>query len=186
MPTIPLSNVIPGAGRVVQSLPLGSPALGATTAVHAAIAQPASGTTVVTTAITNPAVARNLTITGNQSSCTGNVVIAGTDMEGQAISETIAAAGTSTVVGSKAFATVTSITIPTQGAGGDTIAIGTGAKLGLGVRLSRNSVVAAFLGGVREGTAPTVAFDSTNMYGNTVTLSSALAGTAVIIDYYGV
>jgi hypothetical protein len=155
-----------------------------TTAVHAAIAQPASGTTVVTTAITSPVVPRNLTITGNQASCTGNVVIAGTDADGNAISETIAANGTATVVGAKAFVTVTSITIPTQGAGGDTIAIGTGAKLGLGVRLSRNSVLAAFLNGVREGTAPTVVFDATNISGNTIALSSALAGTAVIVDYY--
>lgn len=169
----------------VFSVSIGSPALGTTTAVHAAVTLPATGTTIVTTAITNPDVPRNLTITGSASGITGNVVIAGTDAEGVALTETIAASGTGTVVGAKAFKTVTSITVPAKtNSSGDTIAIGTGAKLGLGHRLSRDSVLRAFLAGVKEGTAPTVVFSSTSISGNTVALSSALGATAVIIDYY--
>lgn len=187
MSVITGGNVIPAQGRNrVRQISLGSPVVGATTAVHAAITQPASGTTVVTTAITNPAVPRNLTITGNQASCTGNVVIDGTNVFGVAIQETIAASGTATVVGAKAFATVTSITIPTRGASSDTIAIGTGAKLGLGVALpGRNTVIAAFFGGVRETTAPTVVTSTTAIESNTVALNSTLDGSAVLVDFYG-
>ena len=151
--------------------------------VHAAVTQPTTGTTVVTTAITNPDVARNLSIVGNQSTCTGNVVIAGTNMAGQAITETIAASGTATVVGAKAFKTVTSITIPTRGAASDTIAIGLGSKLGLPHKLTMNTVLAAALAAVREATAPTVVASASALESNTVLLSSALDGGAVDVYY---
>src|SRR5437588_8533288 len=81
-----------------------APAATSNTAVHAAINQPASGTTVVTTAITNPDFPRNLIAKGNQSTCTGNVVIVGSDIRGNAITETIAASGTDAIAGNKAFA----------------------------------------------------------------------------------
>ena len=80
---------------------------------------------------------------------------------------------------------MTSINFPAKtNASGDTVAIGTGAKLGLSRRLSRNTVLAAHLNGAKEGTAPTVAVSSTVIASNTVTLSSALNGNPVIVDYY--
>lgn len=182
-------QIIASAALNLFSRLLGSPAVGATTAVHAAVTDTGSQQ-VVTTGITNPAVPRNVTAT---SGGTANdikaiqVVVAGTDVEGNAITETLPVFtenSATTVVGSKAFATVTSITIPAHDGTGATTAIGTGAKLGLGERLSRNTVVAAFLNGVRETTAPTVAFDATNISGNTVQLNSTLDGSPVIVDYY--
>lgn len=189
MPYIEPQNVTDGRGVRVRSRTLGSPALGTTTAVHAAVTDTGSQQ-VVTTGITNPDVPRNITATAGGTA--GDikaiqVIVAGTNAEDVAITETLPAftvdtAGT--VTGSKAFKTVTSITIPAHDGTGATTAIGVGAKVGLLRRLSRNTVIAAFLNGTKEGTAPTVAVSSSAIESNTVTLNSALAGTEVIVDLY--
>lgn len=190
MPIIPSApRVNDGTGVPVQSISLGSPALGATTAVHAAVTDNGSPQTI-TTGITNPTVPRNITATAGGTA--GDikaiqVVVTGTDASGAVITETLPAftvdtAGT--VVGSKAFATVTSIQIPAHDGTGATTAIGTGSKLGLGWALGRNTVLAAFLGGVKEGTAPTVATSTSAVPSNTVSLNSALNGSEVIVDFY--
>lgn len=183
-------NIIAGARQRTASKSLGSPALGTTTAVHAAVTDNGSPQTI-TTGITNPPTPRNVTATagGTASDIKAiQVVVTGKNEEGATITETLPAftvdtAGT--VVGSKAFSTVTSIAIPAHDGTGATTAIGLGAKLGLGERISRDTVKAAYLNGVRETTAPTVAFSSSAIESNTVTLNSALAGTAVVVDYAG-
>ena len=175
----------PGAASRIFPASLGSPALGTTNAVLADTAMANGATTVVTTGITNPAVPRNLTVTGNASTVAGDVVIAGTNNAGEAITETITESGTSTVVGNKAFASVASITLPAYAsAGTERIRVGTGAKLGLPVSNSRDAVVAAFLNGVREATRPTVTFSASARESNTVTLNSALNGNPVLVDLY--
>lgn len=181
-------TVIEGSRSASFSKSLGSPAVGSTTAVHAAVTDTGSQQ-VVTTGITNPAVPRNVTATSGGTA--GDikaiqVIVAGTNAEGVAITETLPVFtenSATTVVGSKAFATVTSITIPAHDGTGATTAIGTGAKLGLGDRIGRNSVERAYLGGTIEGTPPTVAVSSSALESNTVTLNSALNGTAVVVDY---
>jgi hypothetical protein len=184
-------------GRIIEGavqrsrggISLGSPALGTTTAVHAAVVD-TGVQQVVTTGITNPDVPRNITATAGGTAADVKaiqVIIAGTNAEGVAITETLPAFTvntTGTVVGSKAFKTVTSITIPAHDGTGATTAIGTGSKLGLSERLSRNSVTAAYLNDAKEGTAPTVATSSTAVESNTVSLNSALDGSAVRVDYY--
>jgi hypothetical protein len=168
----------------VFEVSLGSPAAVSATAVHAAVTLGAAAQDV-TTAITNPDVPRNVTVKGNASGIAGDVVITGTDANGAALSETIALSGSSEVVGNKAFKTVTNINLPAKTNGsGDTVSIGAGAKVGIGHLLSRNTVIAAYLNGVREGTAPTVVTSSSAISGNTVALSSSLAGTAVVIAYW--
>lgn len=172
----------------VQRRTNATPALGTTTAVHAAVTDNGAPQ-VITTGITNPDFPRNITATAGGTA--GDikaiqVIVAGTNEAGEAISETLPAftvdtAGT--VVGSKAFATVTSITIPAHDGTGATTAIGTGAKLGLGKKLSRNTVIAAYLNNVKEGTPPTIATSSSALEGNTATLSSALNGSEVVIDF---
>lgn len=177
-----------GRSRVL-SHKLGSPALGVVTAVHAAVTSTGSPS-VVTTALTNPAVPRNVTATAGGTSTdikAVSVVVVGTNVHGDVITETLPpftvdTAGT--VVGSKAFKTVTQVTIPAHDGTGATTSIGTGAKLGLGRRLVRDTIVAAFLAGVREATRPTVAVSTAAIESNTVQLNSALAGTEVIVDYY--
>lgn len=86
----------------------------------------------VSTGITNPDFPRALSITGNNGNVTGNVVITGTNIRGETITNTIAASGSSTVVGTKAFASVTSIQLPSFGADDtETISVGISDKLGL-------------------------------------------------------
>lgn len=181
--------IIEGARQRILSKSLGSPALGTTTAVHAAVTD-TGVQQVVTTAITNPDVPRCVTATAGGTAADVKaiqVIVAGTNAEGAAITETLPAFTvntTGTVTGSKAFKTVTSITIPAHDGTGATTAIGVGAKLGIGERLSLDTIVAAHLAGVREATRPTVAVSSSALESNTVSLNSALAGTAVVIDYY--
>jgi hypothetical protein len=139
-------------------------------------AQPASGTTVLTTGFTQPDVPRCLTVDGNQASCTGNLVVAGTDVAGNSIEETIAINGTTLVNGLKAFDTITSITIPARGASGDEIFVGVNDKLGLDRALPLNSVILATADGVYETTRPTVTYDKTELAKNTVDINTALDG----------
>lgn len=176
---------IDGGQVRVRSFAAGSPALGVNNAVLADTAMASGATTVVTTGLTSPDVPRCVTVKGNDANVTGNVVVEGKNFDNVTITETIALSGTAVVSGSKAFRTVTKVTLPAYAvANTERVRVGTGAKLGLPVRLSRNSVIFAFLAGVREGTAPTVAVSATLIESNTVTLNSALAGTAVIVDFY--
>lgn len=191
MPVISGGTIMPGSRSGVSSKLLGSPAVGATTAVHAALAVLGSGgPQVVTTGITNPDVPRNITATTagtNTDVKAVAVTVTGTDINGNAISEALPAFTVDTngtVTGSKAFATVTSYSVPAMDGTGATVSIGTGAKLGLPEPLSRDTVEAAYLNGVRESTRPTVAFSSSAVESNTATLNSTLNGNPVIVDYY--
>lgn len=162
---------------------LGSPAAASATAVVAATTLPSSGTTTVTTGITNPDIARNVTITGNAVGINGSVTITGTNKNGVTMTESITASGTSTVAGNKAFKTVTSVVFPTRNNSGDTISVGTGTKLGLSRKLTENTVSSAHLGGTKEGTLPTVAVSSSALESNTAILNSSLNGSAVVLYY---
>ena len=162
-------------------------ATASTTAVHAAVTDTGTAQTI-TTSITAPPCARNITATAGGTSADVaaiQVVITGTDMEGNVITETLPAFTVNTtgsVVGSKAFATVTSIYIPAHDGTGATTAIGFGDKLGLPYKFARNPVMRSFLGTTLEGTAATVAVSSSDLESNTVDLNSALNGTAVTVE----
>lgn len=173
----------------VRTTSIGAAKNASTTAVHAAVTDNGA-TQNITTAITNPDVPRNLTVTsgGTASDIKAiKVTVTGTNSNGDVISEEIGPftenSGT-TVEGSKAFATVTKISIPKHDGEGATTATGYGNKLGLGLKLSRNTVIAAFLNGVREGTAPTVAVSSSAVESNTVKLSTNPSETAILVDFY--
>jgi hypothetical protein len=165
-----------------------SPLVADTDGVHAAVTSTAS-TQVVTTAITNPDVPRNITATAGGTA--GDikaiqVIVEGTNYNNEVITETLPVftvdtAGT--VQGSKAFKTVTKITIPAHDGTGATTAIGFGDKLGLPNKLPHNTVLMAFLNNVKEGTAPTVAVSASALESNTVDLNSALDGNKVDIYY---
>jgi hypothetical protein len=189
MPVIDNPAALDGTGQRVRSVSLGSPAVGAVAAVRAAHTDTGEAVTL-TSGITNPPTPRNVTATAGGTA--GDikaiqVTVTGTNADGAVISEelpafTVNTAGT--VVGNKAFATVTSVTIPAHDGLGATTSVGTGAKLGLGYHLSRNTVIRAFHNGVLEATAPTVAVSATALESNTVTLNTALNGSAVIVDFY--
>jgi hypothetical protein len=117
-----------------------------------------------------------------------SVVVYGTNIHNEVISEvlpafTVNTAGT--VNGLKAFKTITGYDVPAMDGVGCTVAIGFGDKIGLPDLLTLDTVLMAFLNGVREATAPTVAVDADEVEKNTVLLDSALAGHDVDVYYIG-
>lgn len=172
-----------------------TPAAGDADVVLAAVTDDGTEQTI-TTNITDPDVPRNVTATAGGTA--GDikaiqVTVKGTNVWGESIEETLPAFTADTagsVAGTKAFLTVTEVVIPAHDGNGATTSIGVGghdstdALLGLPTTLTRNTVVAAYLDGTKEGTAPTVAVDSDEVEKNTVKLDTALDGTDVIVDYY--
>lgn len=142
-----------------------------------------------TATIHNPAIPRNVTATAGGTAADVKAIAAilvGTNDNDEAITETLPAFTVNTtglVVGSKAFKTITTIDLPIHDGLGATTAFGFGDKLGLGSLLSRDTILNAYLNGVREATRPTVAFDSDEIEKNTVLLNSALDGSAVTVDF---
>jgi hypothetical protein len=176
---------IEGSQSRIRHCIIEDPALGANDDVLADTAMANGETTEVTEFDGQPDVPRNLTVKGNDANVSGDVVIAGTNIEGAAITETIALDAANVVAGNKAFTTVTSVTLPAYDtADTERVRVGLGAKLGLPVRLSRDTVIAAFLGNAREGTRPTIAISASAIESNTATLNSALDGSEVIVDLY--
>lgn len=147
---------------------------------------------VITTFDGQPPCPRNITATVDDA--TGDdadikavqVIVVGTNINDEVITETLPAftvntAGT--VTGSKAFKTVTSVTIPAGDSPYDVITtIGWGDKLGLPYARATLPCINAFLASVLEATAPTVAFSATALESNTIDLSSDLNGT--VVDAY--
>ena len=134
----------------------------------------------ITADISNHAVPRNLRVKGNAAGIAGDVVIAGTNIADEAISETFALDGDNAVEGSKAFKTIDQVTLPAEThAGTDTVSVGVGNKLGLPYKLEHNTVLKAYRNNALEGSAPTVATSAADIESNSVLLNSALNGTAV-------
>ena len=162
-------------------------AAASTTAVHAAAACAITEQTV-TTSITSPPCARNITATTsgtNTDVAAVQVIVTGTNIAGEVITETLPAFTVNTngtVTGSKAFYTVTSYVVPAMDGTGCSVSIGFGDKLGLPAKFSRSPVLRTFLGNTLEGTAATVAVSSSAYEGNTVDLNSALDGSTVTCE----
>ena len=97
--------------------------VGATTLLAAA--------TTLSGTLTDPNEYRTLTITGNQSTVSGNVVITGKDWGDRTQVETIAANGAALVSGTLPFKTLDKIQLPALAASGDTISVGVSSALGL-------------------------------------------------------
>jgi len=158
-----------------------------TTGVLAATAS--TGTQlVITTGITNPNIPRCVTATAGGTATDIKViavVVEGTNYADEVITETLPVftldtAGT--VQGSKAFKTVTKITIPAHDGVGATTAAGFNEKLGLPYKLAHNTVLEAYLDNVKEATAPTVTVSTTAIEGNTIDLVTALSSK--VVDIY--
>ena len=130
--------------------------------VLAAVTLDASLTQTVTTFLMQPDFPRALSITGNQTQAK-SVVITGTDIRGNVITDTIVLNNSSTVVGIKAFKTVTSILFPTRTAGGDTVTVGFSNKLGLEMIPYIAVAISAHHGATLEGTLPTITAHATDI-----------------------
>jgi len=153
--------------------------------IHAAISCSATLVTAITTAITNPGVPRNITATAGGTAGdikAVQVTVTGTNYAGEVITEALPAFTVDTagiVTGSKAFKTVTSISIPAMDGTSAIVAIGFGEKLGLPYKLAHNTILNTYFDNLKEGTAPTVTTSTTAIDGNTIDLNSALNSKAV-------
>lgn len=181
-------GIVRSASRVL-TLDLGEPKEADADGVLEAVED--SGEEVeVTEGIENPDVPRNITATaaGVEADIKAiKVTVVGTNDAGEAIEEELPAFTVNeegTVEGSKAFATVTKVVIPAHDGEGATTAIGFGDKIGLGVKLPRNTVLAAFVEGEKEGTAPTVATSSTVLASNTINTNTAMEEKALLVDLH--
>lgn len=135
--------------------------------------------------------ARNVTVThatvAAGTDTLGTIVVTGTDLADEAVSETLTPSADTTVQGTKAFKTVSSV----EGVGwilvggNDTITVGFGDLIGLPDKLSANTVLLAVFNGVRETTAPVVTFSATALPQNTADLNSVLNASTVSIYYIG-
>lgn len=166
----------------IARVTINNAALASATAVHAAITLAAAAANI-TTAITNPVTPRVLTVKGNQAGVAGNVVITGTNINDEAITETIVAADAGTIAGLKAFKTVTNINVPALVGAGDTIAIGTGPALGIPYKMAyATDVLKCYFAGAAETlAAQTVSTSDVSL--NTVTTTTALDGVKdLVID----
>lgn len=137
----------------------------------------------VTTGLTNPDVARNLTATVAASTAAHikavQVTVYGTDYNDNEISEDLPAFTEDTagsVAGSKAFKTVTRVVVPAMDGATAQVSIGWGNKLGFKKPLVANTVILMTADGVKETTAPTVAFDKAVLANNTIAPNTALNG----------
>lgn len=143
-----------------------------------------------TATITQPVVCRAMSATAGGTAGdikAISVILTGKNRAGAAITETLPAFtvdSAGSVQGSKAFASIDYVDIPTHDGNGATTAIGFNEKLGLPEKLPTNQVLGAYLAGVKEATAPTVTASATALESNTVDLSSTLNGTEVKVDYY--
>lgn len=160
-----------------------TPAAASATAVHAAIAL-TDAAQDITTAITDPDVPRTVTVKGNASGIAGNVVITGTNADGDEITDTIALSGSSEVEGVKAFVTVTNIHLPVEThAGTDTVSVGRKNKFGLPeiVYNAALLLVKLFNGSADTGT---LAVDSDEVEKNLFAINGTPDGSKVLDLYY--
>ena len=106
------------------------------------------------------------------------MVVVGTNVADEVITETISLNGSTLVQGNKAFKTVTKVTLPNLDSPDDAARVGWGDKIGLPYKLPHNTVLHAHLNNVRESSV-TVVTSSTAVESNTIDLNSALNGNDV-------
>lgn len=147
-----------------------APSAADNTSIHAAVTLTASAQDV-STSITNPTNPRVVRVKGNAGGIAGNVVVTGTDILDQTVTDTIALNGSSAVDGVVAFKTITNINLPAKtNSSGDTVSVGRGAALGLDCYADAYSFNG--LSGVSSYTS-----DATAISKNIVTLSASLDGS---------
>ena len=132
----------------------------------------------VTTGLAAMPCARNLTVVGTAAGITGTLKVTGTNMAGETIEESFTLNGTTAQTGNMAFASVTKVEVPVRNAADDAVQIGWGVKFGIPYKLSLNTVLAAYVNGSKEATAPTVAVSSSALESNTISMNTAPSGKA--------
>jgi hypothetical protein len=160
-----------------------APTLGDVDTVLAAVTLDDTDPTVVTTGIVLPDAPRVLSITGNQAGIAGDVVIEGTSIDDEPISETIALDEGNTVNGTLAFKTVTKITLPAKTGSGDTVSVGTLDVFGIPHALP-NAALLLFKLFDGSSDAGTLAVDADVLELNQYTIAGTPDGAKVLDLYY--
>lgn len=158
------------------------------TALKALTATSVSVATTITPSA-QPDFARKVSVTPGGTTAdvaAGNYVLTGTNIRGEAITDTLvfAANDTAKQVSVKAFKTVTSLLVPIQDGAAATFSIGVEDAMGLDRCMSEAGVTDAFIDGTRETTAPTVTFDSSDVSKNTVDPNTALNAARDLVVYF--
>lgn len=152
------------------------------TVIKALTATSASVVTNFTTFSAQPDFARKASITPGGTTAdvaAGSYVLTGTDIRDQVITDTLTFSANDTVkqVSLKAFKTVTNVLLPIQDGAGATFSVGVEDAFGLDRCMSEAAVVDAYVDGVRETTAATVTFSTTDISKNTIDPNTAMNAT---------
>ena len=153
-----------------------------------ATAEPA-GTTVTKTVaadefVAQPPCARNLTVTVAATTAghvkAAAIVVTGKNLAGETITEsfTPTADTPATLVGAKAFASVTSVAVPAQDGDSVTVDVGFGQLIGLPYKLDKKRVLLTLNDGVVD-TAPTLTISASALESNTVDFNGSLDGSVM-------
>jgi hypothetical protein len=144
----------------------------------------------VTTFVSQPDVPRVLSVTPGGTTAdvaAGNVVITGTNIYGETITDTLAflANASTATTGTKAFASVTSIVFPVEDSPyGATWDVGETDSIGLDRCMDADNVVFATFDGAYEGTRPTVGYDADEVEKNFANPNGTLNGAKDLFFYY--
>ncbi|MEA4869903.1 MAG: hypothetical protein VB062_04615 [Christensenella sp.] len=153
-----------------------------------ATATPA-GTTVTKTPAADefgaqPPCARNITVTVAATTAghvkAAAIVVTGKNLAGDTITESFTPTvdTPATLVGAKAFASVTSVAVPAQDGDSVTVDVGFGQLIGLPYKLSKKRVLLTLNDGVVD-TAPTLTISASALESNTVDFNGSLDGSVM-------
>ena len=153
-----------------------------------ATAEPAGTTVTATPAsdkfVAQPPCARNLTVTVAATTAghvkAAAIVVTGKNLAGETITEsfTPTADTPDTLVGAKAFASVTSVAVPAQDGDSVTVDVGFGQLIGLPYKLDKQRVILTLNDGVVD-TAPTLTISASALESNTVDFNGSLDGSVM-------
>ena len=119
-----------------------------------------------TAMLAQPPQARTISFTPSAAAAAGNILVAGTDIDDNPITDTVATSTTAAVYSAKAFKTVTSVTYPKDG-DGITWEAGWSEAIGLPLKLAAAPFALEIFNGVVEiGTAGTFTVDANELSKN--------------------
>jgi len=143
-----------------------------------------SATPASATFIAQPVTARNVTVTVAATTAghvkAAAIVIVGKNLNGDVISESLTPTvdTPATLVGAKAFASVTSVAVPAQDGDSVTVDVGFGELIGLPYKLAKKRVLLTLNDGVVDA-APALAISATVLESNTVDFNGSLDGSVM-------
>ncbi|MBX0328696.1 hypothetical protein K2Z83_13520 [Oscillochloris sp. ZM17-4] len=138
--------------------------------------------TIDATSLTQPDVARTISVKGNAASVAGDVMIVGADANNRPLTATLTLAGTATVSSLVAFSRIFRITLPVRAASGNTVSVGVGAAIGLVHALDADVRLQTAFDGAAD--AGTLAIDASDVSKNLFTAAGTFDGAKVLRILY--